>query len=1138
MDNRDWYRLTKGYVINEDSGKAEDCSAGSCTLHFLHAAAGDMLDSSAPVQVAIYDGSFDEKYIYTYDYEPEETWTTFEGFVTTPHCFEKDCFFRISGDILPEWKHGDLHCGQIFAEEIKKVTAKVSEVRSGDSLNFILLADTHYTVNGTWDDTAANVNALAGKITGLDGIIHLGDLTDGMVQKERNADYVNAMQRDMRSTGCHYYQVTGNHDSNYFHGNPERFSRSEMEALYFAAEPDNVTRPAGALYYYADFADKHIRCIFLDSFDPAMEPGYGFDDDQLDWIDDALHRVPENFRTVIFSHVPPTGRLHYWSSEIRGSVRLMRILKKYQAETGGLLGLIHGHNHADQVDMQEGFPIISVDCCKCEDFKDKKPDGAAVPDRVYGRISEESWNIVSISAKRGTIDLTRFGAGSDIHTYAGEMGNTGRSGANMKKVITYGTFDLFHEGHYSLLKRAKELGDYLIVGITTEHFDEQRGKINVVDSLMDRIENVKKTGLADQIIIEDHDGQKIEDIQKYGVDVFVEGSDWIGTFDYLKNFCKVVYLERTPNISSTMLRSQKYPIIRLGVIGTGRIAPRFISEAKFVSGMIIRGVYNPHEDSARKFAKNYEVDGFSGDFNAFLNEVDAIYIATPHETHFDYAMKALNAGKHVLCEKPLALSRSAAEQLYSVASKKKLVLMEGIKTAYCPGFAQIINVAKSGKIGEIRDVEACFSRLTRPDVRETVDSNYGGAFLEFGSYTVLPIIKLLGLDYQNVEINSILSDNGVDLYTKIQFRYRNGLAMSKTGIGVKSEGQLLISGTSGYILAQSPWWLTRKFEIRYEDPNKVEQFTPTFIGDGLRYEISEFISKINGQGLHAYKLTAEESIAMADVVERFMKQREEEKAQRRAENLESGMKIWAHRGCSYKHPENTLPAFEAACRLSGITGIELDIQLSKDGEIMVFHDETLNRLMNKAGYLRDYSAKQLSAMKFKSWDYESGTADTDRMYIPTMEEVLKLVKPYSEKSGIMIDIELKNSVIPYEGLEEKILGLVKKYGMEKHVLYSSFSGESLLKLKKLSKEISVGILDADIQKCREFITAHRIEAIHPCVDTVDSGKNIPDGTAVRAWNGREPFYKQSRYYVTFRLQALRDKGITDFITNVPEDYLE
>ena len=106
----------------------------------------------------------------------------------------------------------------------------------------------------------------------------------------------------------------------------------------------------------------------------------------------------------------------------------------------------------------------------------------------------------------------------------------------MKKVITYGTFDLFHEGHYKLLERARALGDYLIVGVTTEHFDEIRGKVNVIDPILERIDNVRQTGFADEIIIEDHEGQKIEDIQRYGVDIFTVGSDWVGTFDYLKFF--------------------------------------------------------------------------------------------------------------------------------------------------------------------------------------------------------------------------------------------------------------------------------------------------------------------------------------------------------------------------------------------------------------------------------------------------------------------------------------------------------------------------------------------------------------------------------------------------------------------------
>ena len=211
----------------------------------------------------------------------------------------------------------------------------------------------------------------------------------------------------------------------------------------------------------------------------------------------------------------------------------------------------------------------------------------------------------------------------------------------MKKVITYGTFDMFHEGHYNLLKRAKELGDYLIVGITTEQYDETRGKLNVVDSLITRIDNVRATGFVDEVVVEDHVGQKVEDIQKFGVDIFTVGSDWLGKFDYLKEYCEVVYLERTRNVSSTMKRIEGHPIIHIGVVGTGRIAERFPEEAKYVSGVTVSGAYNPHGEHAKEYANAHELSFWEDDYDRFLEKVDAVYIASPHDTHYAYTMAAL-----------------------------------------------------------------------------------------------------------------------------------------------------------------------------------------------------------------------------------------------------------------------------------------------------------------------------------------------------------------------------------------------------------------------------------------------------------------------------------------------------------------
>lgn len=446
-------------------------------------------------------------------------------------------------------------------------------------------------------------------------------------------------------------------------------------------------------------------------------------------------------------------------------------------------------------------------------------------------------------------------------------------GVRMKKVITYGTFDLFHQGHYNLLKRAKELGDYLIVGVTTEHFDEARGKVNVIDSIMDRIENVKKTGFADMIIVEDHEGQKIEDIQKYGVDIFTLGSDWVGTYDYLKSFCQVVYLDRTPSISSTILRKDRFKIVRTGIVGTGRIVPRFMSETKFVSGISVECAYNPVGNNVEAFAKKHDITVYTNSYEEFLSNVDAVYIASPNETHYEYAKMALEAGKHVLSEKPLAFTKAESQELYGIAQKNNVVLMEAIKAAYCPGFQQLINAAKSGKIGDIIDVEANFTRLASQGSRERTDARYGGAFLEFGPSTLLPVIKLMGGDYKELHIDTLTDDNGVDIYTKVNIKYDNGFATMRTGVGVKTEGQLVVSGTKGYIIAPSPWWLMKQFDIRYEDSSKVEHYEPTFQGDGLRYEIGEFVSKINGIGANDYKLTAQESIAMAGIVEKFMESR-------------------------------------------------------------------------------------------------------------------------------------------------------------------------------------------------------------------------------------------------------------------------
>lgn len=448
----------------------------------------------------------------------------------------------------------------------------------------------------------------------------------------------------------------------------------------------------------------------------------------------------------------------------------------------------------------------------------------------------------------------------------------------MKKVITYGTFDLFHQGHLNLLKNAKELGDYLIVGITSDSYDKERGKLNVRDSLIERIESVKKTNLADEIIVEEYEGQKILDIQKYDIDVFTVGSDWVGQFDYLKEYCDVVYLERTKGISSTDLRNRSY-LIRIGIIGTGRIASRFISEAHLVSGVEVYGVYNPNIMSAKAFSEEFSLGFFTSDLDELFSNIDAVYIASPHQFHFEQTMKALKAGIHVLCEKPMALKGQEIREAYKLAREKGLALVHALKTAYCPGFEHLQVLAKSGRIGRIVDVDASFTKISDKSSREFQSDGYGGSITELSSYPTYAIARLLGVQAISFELMSVFEEKDphnekyydsnypLDIFTRGIVKYKNAFSSFKVGIGSKTEGSLVITGTKGYIYVPAPWWKTEYFEMRFEDLSKTRKFFYSFDGDGLRYEILELVNLIQNGLTVSSKLTEDETIFMTSFIE-------------------------------------------------------------------------------------------------------------------------------------------------------------------------------------------------------------------------------------------------------------------------------
>lgn len=433
------------------------------------------------------------------------------------------------------------------------------------------------------------------------------------------------------------------------------------------------------------------------------------------------------------------------------------------------------------------------------------------------------------------------------------------------RVITYGTFDLFHDGHRRLLERGKALGGYLVVGVTTESYDEARGKLNVRQSLLERIQNVADSGLADEIIVEEYEGQKIHDIQRLGIDVFVVGSDWFGQFDYLKDYCRVVYLDRTKGISSTELRG-RLGITRLGIIGAGRIASRFVAEARYVSGTSVEAVYSRDRARTEEFTKRHELRKACASLDELLGSVDAVYVATPHGTHYEYAKLALLSGRHVLCEKPLALRRAEAVELFELAAQRRLVLLEAIKTAFCPGFQRMVAIARSGSIGRIRSVQATCTKLVSAG-RELQPPD-GGSISELASYPLLALVKLLGTDFTSINVRSFREpDSPVDLFSRIDLTYPYAIGCAQVGLGVKSEGDLVVAGTRGYVYVSAPWWKTEHFETRFENPADNRRYYFRFEGDGLRYELAEFAQLIQFGQSESFRLRQLESVTMAGIIE-------------------------------------------------------------------------------------------------------------------------------------------------------------------------------------------------------------------------------------------------------------------------------
>jgi len=229
------------------------------------------------------------------------------------------------------------------------------------------------------------------------------------------------------------------------------------------------------------------------------------------------------------------------------------------------------------------------------------------------------------------------------------------------------------------------------------------------------------------------------------------------------------------------------------------------------------------------------------------------------------------------------------------------------------------------------------------------------------------------------------------------------------------------------------------------------------------------------------------------------------------------------------YPENTLLAFEKAAAIDGLEGIELDIQLTKDGELVVIHDERVDRTTEGTGFVKNFTLAEIKRLHIY--------ADVNpSQEIPTMRETLDLLGPALQR-GLRVNIELKNSIYPYEGMEEKIVELVGAYGLQKNIVYSSFSALSLERLHEIEPQAELGILDGKVSNCLYKLKGGcGAQALHPYWQTIDlPPERLADYTVRAYFSGH--LYPEKPTGTMLDLAALEKKGITDVFLNEPERYL-
>jgi predicted dehydrogenase len=308
-----------------------------------------------------------------------------------------------------------------------------------------------------------------------------------------------------------------------------------------------------------------------------------------------------------------------------------------------------------------------------------------------------------------------------------------------------------------------------------------------------------------------------------------------------------------------------------GIIGLGNIAHQFVKDILLFEDAVLYGVASRNKQKAKDFADQYNAFCFYGDYDSILNDpnIDIIYIATPHNLHCELTIKALKLGKHVLCEKPIALNFLEASQMIAASKQYQKFFMEAFWTRFNPSFEQILQKINYNEIGKIRYINADFAfAVSNLDHRMTDLILGGGSLMDMGVYPVFLSYMILGIPHEIVAITN-KHDTGTDNQTSIILGYPKAHAVLHSSFVSPSNMIATISGTEGRINLDTIWHEAQGYSVVKNNHN-VSVSLPT-IGKGFYYEIAECHNCIANNQIESSKWSHQNSLDLIEIIDSIRK---------------------------------------------------------------------------------------------------------------------------------------------------------------------------------------------------------------------------------------------------------------------------